>query len=253
MALPPEIVDKILKHIPTNRQGRPTLTACALVATWWTGPSQRRLFSSVAIHDDNYQRWVNNVVRSESKGHLLKYVHSLWHCRSWDPRTKHQMRDLARDSGEYLSALRNIRSLTLFNTRVENIGEKGFRICFSAFRETLTHLFLNSFTTSFSALVTLVDYFPNITTLELGSPVLEPEVGQVPSFSRPLRGKMHVHEVRDDHLEFFDQFAKLNMEYEELVIDSFFLFVEARLLESVLQISRNTVKFLRLITELECE
>jgi len=32
--LPPEILDKVLEHIPTQGCGWPTLIECALVATW---------------------------------------------------------------------------------------------------------------------------------------------------------------------------------------------------------------------------
>ena len=254
--LPPEILDKILDHVPICGKGRPTLIACALVATWWTGPSQRRLFSSVDIYEGNYGRWMGGVVLSESKARLLGCVRSLWHRRGLDSRIKYQMRHLAQDSGEYFSALHNIRNLTFFNTRIEHISEDQFRICFSAFRDTLTHLSLDAFATSFSAFMTLVGYFPNITTLELRSFELEPDEGPVPSLSRPLRGKLCIRDIHDHCLEFLDRFAKLDLEYEELVIDASFLFIptpESRFLESALRISTGAVKFLRLTVELRCE
>ena len=196
VTLPPEILDKILEHIPPNREGRPTLIACAFVATWWTGPSQRCLFSSVRIDQDNYERWMNGVVLTGSKAHLLELARSLRHSHVLD----YRMQDLAQDSGEYLSVLRNLHSLALVNVCVEHISEDGFRACFSAFRDTLTYPSLETFTTSFSAFVTLVDYFPNITTLRLRSFELEPDGGPVPSLSRPLRGKLYVREVRASRL-----------------------------------------------------
>ena len=162
------------------------------------------------------------------------------------------MRDLPRDSGEYLSALHNTRSLTLCDIKVEDIGEEGFRACFSAFRETLTHLSLDAFTTSFSAFVTLVDYFPNITSLRLSSFAQERDTGPVPSPSRPLRGKIHIHNVRTHCLRFFDRFAKLDLEYEELVIDSPWS-MAWKFLESTLRTSPGTIKFLRLAAELQRE
>ena len=250
--LPPEILDKILEQISANREGRPTLLACALVATWWTGPSQRRLFSSVEIYESSYRLWINGVILSGSKARLLGYIRSLWHSRGLDIGIKYQMRHLPHDSGEYLSALHNLRSLTLYNTWVEHIGEEGFYTCFSAFRETLTFLSLDTFAMSFSAFVTLVDYFPNITTLELDPPVLEPDERPVPSLSRPLRGKLLVHEVQTRHLEFFNQFAELGLEYEELVINSPSV-IEPEFLKGALEISTGTVKFLRLAAELHCE
>ena len=248
--LPPEILDKILEQIPA-KGGRLTLVACALVATWWTEPSQRRLFSSVLIHEGNYERWMKGTVLSGSKAYLLKFVRSMWHSRSRRGGIKYQLQDLARDSGEYLSTLRNLQSLTLVNIRVEHISEDLFRTCFSAFRETLTYLFLDFFTASFSAFVTLVEYFPNLASLRLGSYTAEPDGGPVPSLSRPLRGKLHIDEVLATHLEFFNRFATLDLEYEELVIDtSLTVFVETNFVESALQICTNTVRVLRLIAQL---
>ena len=162
------------------------------------------------------------------------------------------MRDLPQDSGEYLSALRNIHSLTLCDIKVEDIGEEGFRGCFSVFRETLTHLSLDAFTTSFSAFVTLVNYFPNITTLQLSSFALERDMGPVPSLTRPLRGTIHVHCVRAHCSRFFDRFSKLDLEYEELVIDPPWS-MGWKFLEGALRTSPGTIKFLRLGAELKRE
>jgi len=252
--LPAEILDKILERIPAHKSEWQTLIACALVATWWTGPSQRRPFS-VSIDGDNHQRWVSGVVHSGSKARLLGHVRLFSHRRSPDIGTKYPMRDLARDSGEYLSALRNIHSLRLHNIRFEHLSEDQFRTCFSAFRETLTHLSLETVTTSIGAFVALVDYFPNIRTLQLCSFVLEPDEGPVPPLSQPFRGKLHVWCFRWDRLEFFDRFAKLDLEYEELVITPFTLFANEmeEFLESALQTSTSTVKFLRLHAEFECK
>ena len=95
----------------------------------------------------------------------------------------------AQDSKEYLSAMPSLRSLTLHYTGVENAGEDEFRTCFSAFRESLTYLSLETFATLFGAFVTVVDYFPNITILQLCSFELEPDEGPVPSLSHPFGEK----------------------------------------------------------------
>ena len=146
MILPQEVLDNILEQIPADSEGRPTLIACALVATWWTGPSQRRLFSSVDIHERNYEQWMGGVVLFRSNAPLLGHVRSLSHSRG----PYYEMRHLPRDSGDYLSALHNLRSLKLRYIRVEHISGDEFRTCFSAFRESLTCLFLDNFATSFS-------------------------------------------------------------------------------------------------------
>ena len=253
VTLPPEIVDKFLDHhTSTTSEGRQTLMTCALVATWWTGPSQRRLFSSVSIYEGNYERWIKGVALSGPKAHLLEHVRSLKHCRGLSFRTKYRMRDLPQDSGEYLSALPNLRRLTLFNARVERIGEEGFQCCFSVFRGALTYLSLDTVATSFSAFVTLVGYFPNIRTLQLRSLVLEPDEGSVPTLNWPLRGKIHIH-AQPNFPEFFGRLAELDLEYEELLIVPSYHAVKTRFLESVLQISTDTVKLLRLIPQLPRE
>ena len=254
VTLPPEILDKILEHIPTNGiEGRPTLIACALVATRWTGPSQRRLFSSVSVHNWNYERWMNGVVLSGSKTHLLKYVRLLRHRRHIpDTGKRYLMRNLPKDSGEYFPALHNIRSLELLNIEIEHISEAGFRTCFSTFRETLTDLTLQNFDTPFSAFVTLVGYFPNITTLQLCAPVVGPDEGTVPPLSRPLRGKICLRNIYPSCMELFSRLAKLDLEYEELVLESC-PWVSVRLLETILQLGASTVKYLRLITNFQRE
>jgi len=91
VSLPPETLDNILEHIPTDNEGRPSLIACALVATWWMGPSQRRLFSSVLVDNKDYGRWADGVVLSGSGVHL-EYVRALQHhCSSLETGTGYLM------------------------------------------------------------------------------------------------------------------------------------------------------------------
>ena len=161
------------------------------------------------------------------------------------------MQDLIQDSGEYFLALCNLHSLTLCNIRFEHISEDQPHTRFSAFRETLTYLSLETFTASFSAFVALVDYFPNIATLRLRPPELEPDEGPVPSLSRPLRGKLHIREAYANCPEFFDQFSKLDLEYEEFIIDTpLTMFGETEFVESALQIGTSVVKSLKLTAQL---
>jgi len=252
VTLPPEVLDKILERIPADSAGgeRVTLIACALVASWWTGPCQRRLFSSVSIRKSNYQQWMDRVVLSGSKAQLLGHVRSLRIGYNRDISIK--FRNLLQDHGKYLSALQNIHTLAFANTRVEHIPQYEFHICFSAFRGTLTYLSLEVFATSFSAFVTLVDYFPNIRSLQLRVFILEPDQRPVPSLSQPLRGKLRIRFLQSGPLEFFNHFAKLDLEYEELVIESS-IYVDPSSLEGALQISTSTVKSLRVTCELSRE
>ena len=251
VTLPPEILSKILDQIPTSNKGRRTLISCALVATWWTGPSQRRLFSSVEINESNYRQWVDGVVLSGSKEHLLEHVRSLGDRHILGK--NYRMRNLVDDSGGYFPGLRNLHSLAFSYITVEHMGEGEFHTCFSAFRETLTSLSFDPFTTSFSAFVTLVGYFPNLTTLRLHSLTLKPDEGPVPQLSQPLRGKLHLHEASTDSLEFFRRFAKLDLEYEELAIDTLPGLTRSGFMQVALRVTPSTVKILRLGAELECK
>jgi len=249
MILPPEILDGILEHVPTSpMSGQSTLIACALVATWWTGPSQRRLSPSVLINTSNYQRWMNGVVSSRSKAQLLEHVR-------WLSLNQLQMRGLSQDHGQYLPALCNVRGLKLFSAEVKHISEAQFQPCFSGFRGTLTYPFIDYIFASFGAFVALVDYFPNLRTLELRMYGLGRDEGPVPPFSRPPRGRLHVHPSSGDPSELLSRFAKLDLEYEVLVIEpltSRYL-DRPRFLESALQISPNTVKYLTMTDELQSE
>ena len=241
MTLPPEILGTILEHIPIDKQGQQTLIACALVATWWTGPSQRRLFSSVTIDNVTYQRWMDGIATPGSKSHLLEYVRSLQHHLAQVTNTGHWMRHL-----------HNVHSLSLFGIRIGRASVEEFRNCFSVFRETLTNLTLEHFVTSFSAFVTLVDYFPNLTGLRLGLFEVKPGEGLVPPLSRPLRGRIYLRCADNRCAEFFDRLAKLDPQYEELILESGHR-VEWELVESLLQLCASTVKYLRLITKIQRE
>ena len=111
----------------------------------------------------------------------------------------------------------NIHSLDMVNILIEHIDERKFHTCFSAFRETLTHLTLENFDTSFYAFVTLVGYFPNMTTLRLDLFDVRPDERQVPQLSQPLRGKIHLGYSGGNCIEFIDRLTKSDPEYEELV------------------------------------
>ncbi|KAF9783863.1 hypothetical protein BJ322DRAFT_1021634 [Thelephora terrestris] len=133
--LPPEIMDDVLEYIPLDREGRKVLIACVSVATWWARPSQRRLFSSVSLDDENYLQWMEGVALPILKTHLLRYVRSI--LLGLYGKADYSTQDISRDSGGYLSALHNLRSLTLCNVALLSNGQEEIHTCFSAFRETL--------------------------------------------------------------------------------------------------------------------
>lgn len=96
--------------------------------------------------------------------------------------------------------------------------------------------------------VTLVGHFPNITTLRLGILTPRADEGPVPSLPWPLRGKIHLEDI--DSRRFIERLAGLDLEYDGLTIESRSL-VAAGDLENMLQLSANTIKYLRLNATLE--
>ena len=184
---------------------------------------------------------MDGVALSGSKPHLLEYIRSLQHYLIPGTETSYWMRNL-----------HNIHSLKLGNATIVHISKEEFHTRYSAFRETLLNLNLQSFVTSFSAFVTLVDYFPNLTTLRLGSFTVKPDEEPVPTLSRPLRGRIHLNCTSRNCAEFFDRLAKLDPGYEELELDSESR-VETKLVESVLRLCARTVKYLRLTARFERE
>jgi hypothetical protein len=182
---------------------------------------------------------------------LLRHVRLL--SLSSGGETKFSMQNLARNSGGYLAALHNLCSLTLIDIGIVPIGEEAFHTCFSAFRESLTELSLEHFDTSFSTFVTLVGYFPNISTLQLELSALDPYEGPVPPLSQPLRGEIYIRYTNPNWQEFLSQFSKLNSEYDRIVVDFSLLVVGAEALESALQLDTSGLKCLRLEARLRRE
>ena len=61
-----------------------------------------------------------------------------------------------------------------------------------------------------------------------------------------------MHQVPASNLEFFNLFAQLDTEYEELEIDSFG-FESTQFVETALRITPSTVEFLTLFTDDKCK
>ena len=194
---------------------------------------------------------MDSVALPNPQSHVLRYVRSF--SLGSDGETEFSMENLAMNSGGYLAALHNLRSLTLIDISIVPIGEEAFHTCFSAFRESLTELSLEFFSASFSMFVALVGYFPNVTTLRLELFALHPYEGPVPPLSRPLRGELYLRWTNSYWQEFVNRFSKLNLEYDRIVVDFGLLTVGAEALETSLQLNTSGLKCLRLEARLQRE
>ena len=133
----------------------------------------------------------------------------------------------------------NISAASPCSTPGSNTSPGPLPYLFLSILGTLTYFSLVVFNASLSTFETLVDYLPNIRILKLRSFVLEPDEKPVVVFT--ALEKLYVDYIHPDRLEFFNKFAKLELEYEELKVGS--LSSEAVFLESALQIRANTVKY----------
>ena len=178
VTLPPEILNSILEHAPTSGEGHKTLVACAFNGGYLVGRIQPKcnpdnhnyyLFSCNLIDYDN-EPFRNTTNRRpfccSSALQCWRYTPPSTKAPppfSVDPRGQLQKMDKRCCPKAHLECVRSLtyrHSLILFDIRAEDTGG-GFRACFSPFRESLTHLSLDSFTTAPGASLILVDYFPD--------------------------------------------------------------------------------------------
>ena len=210
MLLPQELIDEIFSYLPPSDPQ--TIRNLSLVAKSWVHCSQKRLFHTVSISQSTYNSWVDSI--SPANLELLHHVRSLTYTidpTAWVP--GYRIDSL----GDYLPSFRNLESLVLssmdlppaITQQVEN---------FSAFRHTLSSLSLWSCYVSSGALITLVNYFPNLTDLQLRAPKHKTDYMPFPPLSRPLRGRLSVQTFRRHDLPVLDRLSDLPPDLDELVV-----------------------------------
>jgi len=211
MDLPPELLDEIISHVPSNDK---TLRNCSLVARPWVYPSQKRIFKVIDIwRNSHLKSWLEAI--SPTNVDVLRHVCSLT-CKI--PSTLdslHPPIDLLRD---YSPSFRQLERLTFFTGILPSPAQIG---TYSAFQHTLSHLSLWCCSVTATGLVILVNYFPNLTHLELADLSCMVDGQPTPPFFRPLQKLTITEFCTEDGLDFLDQLMGLRPQCDEVSIGVF--------------------------------
>ena len=212
MRLPQELIDEIFSYLPLNEPQ--TFRNCSLVAKSWVNRSQKKLFETVSISQSTYGSWVDNI--SPTNLELLHHVRSLTYTLSTTARVRFPGYNIG-SLGGYLPSFRNLKTLVLSSMDLPS-GVSQQVENFSTFRHTLSSLSLWSCFVSSGAVITLVNYFPNLIDLQLRAPRHRVDYTQPPPLSRPLRGRLCVQNFKIYDLPVIDRLSDLPSELDELVI-----------------------------------
>ena len=219
MKLPQELFDEVLSYLPPeHRHGRQSLANCSLVSKSWTNPSRRHLFKVVDIPEKFLLSWLNSI--SPANHELLQHIQALsciTSSQSWrDGRPPSHPIYLLRN---YLPSLRQLQHLSLFSMQIPPYISLRLDI-FSAFQSTLSRLSLKHCDVTINALVTLINYFPNLDHLDLSSLWHRTDGNPAPPLSRPRVTRLHLSELRTDALGILNQLSELGPAFDEVQVIS---------------------------------
>ena len=214
MNLPHEILDEIFSHLsPDDGRDRQSLRNYSLVAKSWTNPSRRHLFERVDIRQKTLGSWLDTI--SPANDELLQHVHILSYVINvvvWEHPVYRI--DVLQD---YLPSLHRLQHLTLSSMHIQSDISQRIEI-FSAFRYTLSSLFLVHCKITINALVTVINYFSNLRFLSL-SELLHEADGEPPSsLSRPLIRGLCISDAKKDDLRILNQLSELGPIVDNLTI-----------------------------------
>jgi len=212
MGLPPELLDEIISHIPPEDQK--TLQNCSLVAKLWVYPSRRRIFKAVDVwRNSRLKSWLASI--SPTNVEVLQHVRSLTCSVAGVPDPPNPPPDLLR---RYLPSFDRLERLTFHSGFLPSHTRQIDT--YSAFQHTLSHLSLHYCGVTVSALVTLVDYFPNLAHLELNNLYYSDGQSRALPFSRPLQTLTVTDIYTHSGLIFLDQLMGLRPKCDEVTIST---------------------------------
>ncbi|KAF9790934.1 hypothetical protein BJ322DRAFT_1104579 [Thelephora terrestris] len=238
MKLPRELLDEIFSLIYGEYGGKETLRACSLVERSWVYPAQRLLFYHIVINVATYPSWEGRT--RPRKAALLYHIRSLyyraqgrntfleWRNRTSSPREA-ELFDHTRSLHYYgyhsdgrdinprqLPPFRQLQTPTLSGSNIRYFQHVN---PFSAFQNTLSSLRLSCVRFSWPSCFAVVGYFPNLSNLEISSPLRGDNNREPIIPSRPLRGRLIINEFPLAHLSIFlDQLSNMQVAYDELEI-----------------------------------
>lgn len=192
MQLPQELIDKIINHLDTN--DKQSLRNCSLVATSWTHTSRKRLFRSVEIPSCKLQSWQNNI---SPENELLQHTRVLCYHES-DKGCNGKAMPVHETFHDYLRSFCKLEHFTLYSSGILLSPQQIES--FSAFQITLSGITLQNCSGTEDGLVTLINYFPNLTHLNIYGLWCSPREGPTPPLSQHVHlKKLDIAKWHGDH------------------------------------------------------
>ena len=202
MVLPPELIDEILFYL---RHDKLTLLKCSLVAKSWAYRSQKLLFNW-HLHftgGKTFRMWRETA--SQTNFESLEYVRSIT-CSEFD--------SLDDFHGNHLKSFHRLQHITLHlvvSTRSDLANS------LPASQNTLSSLHLSDVTLYNTAIVNLINHFPNLSQLHIDHCTFRWHGWDAPSPSRSPSGKLRLTGLGvEDMKALFSCLSNLELEYDEL-------------------------------------
>jgi hypothetical protein len=213
MYLPPELIAEIIDHIHPSDVW--TLRNCSLVAKSWMYPSRRRLFDTVDVGlARTLIAWLKNI--SPMNAELLQHVRSLYCGITSSPNSVRNRTGRVDFLLDYTPFFCQLRLLSLTSGRLTSSDQIGTP---SAFRHTLKDLRLARCYVAINALVTVINYFPNLVRLYLIKLEQVMDGQPVPPLSRPMR-KLFILGFSSPQLSFLEELLKLRLQCDEVTLNT---------------------------------
>ena len=207
--LPQELIDEIIGQLPPG--DRRSLQNCSLVAKSWTHSSQKYLFENVYIGRWSLQPWLDNI--SPTNATLLGHVRRLTYDYS-----ETEVVLAHRHLCDYFPSFRQLRTFTFFGAYISSLPL--LTQSFSAFKHSLSTISMFGCTVTTSGFATIINYFPNLTSLRLLSLSHRRKNDQTPPLSRPHLKRLFVNAWSADHLDLINELSGLGLRFDEVVIDT---------------------------------
>lgn len=243
--LPFELLDNIIGHIPKDDQK--SLQSCSFVARSWTYPCQRRLLETVNCPSE-VALWSKLENSPPKNVGIFHHVRSLSVGVDLSPYRRSEA--LARIPHIELPLFPYLRYMVLrYSGGFSALRQLGVAL---ASQDTLESLSLILCRVSTSALVALINHFPNLVHVRLVSLQYEPNGEPIPPLARPLQKLSVNYPGTYDDPGIIDQLLGLQPLCDEVTVEVRFR-VAPLLAQRIIDGVRTTVKRLNLGIDKECK
>lgn len=211
--LPQELVENIVDCLSDDR---PVLETCSLVATTWLPRSRHHLFNRVSLNSENVKRWCSairpgpdgpsNLVRKltlqQAPGHRWLGTKSL------------------DDISDHFSSFRRVEDLSITWLDLSDFEPESLARHFLHYGSSLRSLRLSYLCADFSALITFLQYFPNLQNILIHTPDLRDD-GPPLGISRtvpPFHGFLNLLSFDSVSSPFLSHLAGLDLRFSSISV-----------------------------------